>query len=383
MKEQKSSSSLFPYCPQAPGWSLTWEELQQRFTWIQAMDGVPQEPIYHAEGDVLRHTRMVGEAMIALEEWRTLPEEERALLFASALLHDVGKPACTHMDVDGRISSRGHARKGESITRRLLWTGSEGLPILPLAQREYIARLVRLHGLPLRFLDQKQPERAVIAASQSVRMDHLALLAEADVRGRICADQGELLTLVELFRGFCQEQQCYHSPRPFATPESRFGYFQHEQRDPTYTAYDASTFEVVLLSGLPGAGKDSWLRNNPGDWPVISLDALRKELRVSPAGDQGRVIQTAKERARELMRRQQSFIWNATNITRALRGPLIDFFVAYGARVRLVYIDASFPVLLERNRARAEHVPEAVLSRLLDKLEVPDPTEAHVVEWVG
>lgn len=373
----------FPYCPQPPDWTLDWSTIQQRFPWLQAMDGVPQEPAYHAEGDVLIHTRMVAEALTGLEAWRTLPENERVLLFAGALLHDVGKPACTQVELDGRISSRGHARKGEIITRRLLWTGSEGAPALPLSQREYIARLVRHHGLPLRFLDHEHPERLVMAASQSVRMDHLALIAEADVRGRICADQRELLVTVDLFRDFCREQQCYTIPRQFATDHSRFEYFHKEERDPSYSAYDTTAFEVVLLSGLPGAGKDTWLQENLHDWPVISLDKIRRERRIDPEDGQGEVVQAAREWARELMRQRQSFVWNATNVTHSLRRQLIQFFVAYGARVRIVYIDAPFDELIKRNRARESYVPEAVIYRLLDKLEVPDPTEAHLVEWVG
>jgi len=93
-------------------------------------------------------------------------------------------------------------------------------------------------------------------------------------------------------------------------------------------------------------------------------------------------VQLAKERAREFMHRQLSFAWNATNVTKLLRAPLIDFFVAYGGRVRIVYLKASFDVIVSRNRERRESVPEQVLDRLLDKLEVPDLTEAHTVEWI-
>lgn len=371
----------FPFCPQPPDWQLDWESLIATFSWLPPMQEAQQEPLYHAEGDVLTHTRMVVEAMIALPSWRSLPENERMLLFASALLHDVGKPACTRIGPDGRITSRGHARKGELMVRRILCDGKELSPA-PLHEREYIARLVRYHGLPLQFLNSYNPQRAVIEASQSVRLSHLALLSEADVRGRICKDQNELLERVELFAIFSQEQECYDAPRQFATPHSRFVYFQKEQSDPAYIAYDDTKFEIVLMAGLPGSGKDTWLRANLPDWPIVSLDQLRKDLRVAPNEDQGRVVQAARERARILLRQSTSFAWNATNITHQLRQQLIDLFVSYGARVRLVYLDASLPRLLQRNRTRQEYVPENVLYRLLHKLEVPDITEAHQVEWI-
>jgi predicted kinase len=82
-----------------------------------------------------------------------------------------------------------------------------------------------------------------------------------------------------------------------------------------------------------------------------------------------------------LMRAQRSFVWNATNTTRAMRTQLIDFFVSYGARVRIVYVEASFTDLLRRGATRARPVPETVIRRLAARLDVPDVTEADRVDW--
>ena len=357
--EKPATTPVFPFCPQPPDWRMDWQSIEQQFSWIRAMAGVPQNPVYHAEGDVLIHTHMVAEALTRLEEWRSLPPKEQVLLFAAALLHDVGKPDCTEIDEDGRITSKGHARKGEHIARRLLWSGNELPAPLPLREREAIASLVRLHGLPLQFLDKPEPERALIAASQRIRLDHVALLSEADVLGRKCEDKHKLLARIALFRDLCQEQQCYRAPRSFTSPHSRFTYFHstNPNADPSYDAYDTTTFEITMLSGLPGAGKDTWLYENMRDLPVISLDAIRKELHISPTESQGQVIQTAKERARQWMRQRQSFVWNATNITRALRQPLIDLFTSYGARVRIIYLDAPLATILQRNHNQSRSCP--------------------------
>jgi len=379
---QETVRWVFPGCPERAPWVVDWPALLQRFSWLRAMDGVPQSPVYHAEGDVLIHTRMVVEALLQHPAWQELPSFERQLLFVSALLHDVGKPDCTRVEEDGRITSRGHARKGEYMTRNELFLGTALSAPVPFSAREYIAKLVRYHGLPLQFLDNFTPERSVMAASQSVRLDHLALLSEVDVRGRICSDQDELLERIELFRLFCQEQQCYTAPRAFADAHSRFIYFHSEHGDPNYAAYDATTCEVILMVGLPGAGKDTWIQQHYADWPVISLDDLRKELKIAAEDNQGQVVQLARERARALLRKQRSFVWNATNTTKMLRGQLIDLFVGYGARVHIVYVETSMQDLLSRNATRQAMVPEQVIYKLLRKLEVPDCTEAHIVEWI-
>jgi predicted kinase len=372
----------FPFCPVPPSWALDWESLQAQFSWLRAMEGVPQSPVFHAEGDVLIHTHNVVEALIRLEEWRNLPVQERELLFASTLLHDIGKPASTKIDESGHISSRGHAQRGEFMVRQLLWLGQELAEPLPFGPRESIASMVRLHGLPLQFLHWAKPERAIIAASQRVRMDHIALLAEADVKGRICFDANELLERIALFRELCKECLCYNNPRQFPDAYSRFLYFQREGRDPNYTAYDDTEFEVVLMSGLPGVGKDTWIRQHLADRPVIALDALRKKLKIVAEDEQGPVVAAAKEQAREWLRKKQSFVWNATNVTRMMRQQLIELFLSYNARVRIVYLDAPFNTILQRNRNRQNSIPEQAIYKLLSKLEVPTLTEAHQVDWI-
>jgi hypothetical protein len=45
---------------------------------------------------------MVCRALAGLDEFRALPELERQILFAAALLHDIAKPSCTRHE-DGRM----------------------------------------------------------------------------------------------------------------------------------------------------------------------------------------------------------------------------------------------------------------------------------------
>jgi len=370
-----------PGCP-APDWSLDWNTLQARYPWLLDLAATPQDPRYHAEGNVLTHTGIVAEALVALPAWQTLVPPARAVLFAAAVFHDIAKPICTEIDGAGQVRSPHHARKGEQLARTLLWRNAAQYGGIPFPYREQIAKLVRHHGLPLWFLDKADPARAVVAASQVVRLDDVALLAEADVRGRICADQHELLDRIALFRQYCAELGCLAQPHAFASAHSRFLYFRNPNASLDYDAYDDTRFDVTLLCGLPAAGKDTWVRQHTSHIPIIALDAIRAELGVMPGKHTGQVVLHAKRRARQLLQHEQPFVWNATNITRRLRRQLIAVFTGYGARVRIVYVDAPLDVLLQRNRARPEPVPEQVITRILEIFEPPDPTEAHVVDYV-
>jgi predicted kinase len=372
-----NASFAAPGCPQPPDWKVDWQTLDDTFPWIRDLKGCAQNPVYHAEGDVWIHTRMVCEALARLPAWRALAEDERQVVFWAALLHDVAKPECTRMEPDGRLSSRGHSRRGSIMARKILWRLG-----VPFPRREQVTALVRHHQVPYHLLERSQPQRLAIEVSQTARCDHLALLAEADVRGRVCADQGRLLDNVALFVEYCREEGCLTAPRSFPSAHTRFVYFRDEGRHPDVLVHEEFRAEVVLMSGLPGAGKDRWIKEHLADWPVISLDQLRGELDVDPTDAQGPVLSRARELAREYLRRGQSFVWNATNLSRQVRGECLRLLAAYNARIRIVYVEVSEARLFEQNRQRTARVPWEVIQRLLDRWEVPDVTEAHQVDHV-
>ena len=372
----------FPFCPEPPHWSLDWQNIEGAFEPVRNLAGCPQDPSYHAEGDVLTHTRLVCESLAQNQRWRKLTPVERSRVFAATLLHDVAKPVCTK-EVAGRITSRGHSLKGAQMARELIWELWPGLSSPAFFRmRESIVGLVRHHGLPLYFLERSDPQRTAIEASMTARLDWVAILAEADVRGRICTDLNELLDRVAMFGECAAETGCADRPFPFPDAETRIRYFRKPGLPADVPCYDATKFEVILLSGLPASGKDTWLRESQRHLPVVSLDDLREELGVSPADNQGRTANEARERAKDYLREQQPFAWNATNTTRLLRRQLIDLFRDYGARVKIVYVETSVEEQRRRNRARPRPVPENIVATLRRRLDVPDLTEAQSLEIV-
>ena len=373
---ERDSLWTFPHCPTLPDLKIDWVAILAQFPCLQPLANCEQNPIYHAEGNVWIHTQLVCEALVSLSTWQALNARDRSILFAAALFHDIAKPAATQVAEDGNIAAKGHVNLGARMVRQIL----QDLHT-PFAIREAIVAIVRYESLPLWFWDKPHPLRSIIKASQLVRCDWLALMAEADVKGRICADRDKLLDTIEFFREFCQEHNCFDRAYPFASAHSRFIYFHKEDGDPAYAAFDDTRLEVILMCGLPGTGKDYWIDRHHPDLPVVSLDKLRIEMGISPSDEQGAIVNAGRDLAKGYLQSETPFIWNATNIVKPIRSGLIRLFAGDRARIRIVYLEVPIDRVLRQNRDRKAQVPTAVIHRYRDRLEIPDLTEAHQVDY--
>ncbi|NML22264.1 AAA family ATPase [Pseudoflavitalea sp. G-6-1-2] len=357
-----------------------WEHLEKHFPWIADMRETPQDPVFHAEGNVAIHTQMVLDALQQEPAYLAMSPQEQEVLWAAALLHDVEKRSTTVFEPDGRISSRGHARKGAQTSRRILYKDTP----TPFHIREQIVALVQHHSLPLWLLERPDPLKLAIQTSMEVNTSWLALLARADMKGRTAADAGDMLYRIDCFEEFCKENGCWGAMRSFASDDARMHYLHSEEQYPDYVPFDEPVMEVVMMSGLPGAGKDTYIRKHLKHLPLVSLDDIRTQMRIAPDDKtgNGKVIQHAKEKAKELLRSRQSFVWNATNTTRQMRSQLIELFMAYKAAVHVVYLEVPFAQLMMQNKSREAVVPANVIDKLANKLEVPALTEAHRVTYI-
>ncbi len=355
---------------------LAWAEAQP---WARAMAACGQDAVWHAEGDVWTHTRMVAGELERLPEWADLDADSRLKLVFTALFHDCGKPATTVIDPDtGRTHSPKHAVVGMEVGRAVLRELSS-----PLAFREGVANLVRYHGRPPFLLEKADPARELISLSWLVDHRLLYLFALADTRGRRAEEMARPEDTLHLWKMVAEENGCFTRPYPFANDHARFLFYRDQLSSLHYVPREEYRCTVTVMAGLPGAGKDTWLAAHRPGVPVVSLDDIRGDLDVAPTDDQGAVIQAAREACRDHLRAKRDFAFNATNTMKQTRGRWIDLFADYAARVEVVYLEPPPAVVRQQNAQRRSPVPQRVIDRLLGKLEPPARTEAHAVEWVG
>jgi tRNA nucleotidyltransferase (CCA-adding enzyme) len=156
------------------GWIRHFPEL------AQAVD-VPQDPEWHPEGDVFRHTKHCCEALVNLPEWKNAEAADRIVYLLAVLLHDVGKASTTdHVMKKGRmrVVSPGH----ESVSAEMAsqFFGRIGIS---KAIEDRVIPLIANHMVHL----QEPTDRAVRRLAHRLRpetIEGLTLVMSADSLGR-------------------------------------------------------------------------------------------------------------------------------------------------------------------------------------------------------
>lgn len=154
------------------------------FPELKNLMGCPQDPEWHPEGDVWVHSLMVTDQAANLIKSLPLSEDERLVVMAGALCHDLGKPLTT-IPKDGRIKSPGHEQAGVGPTISFL--NAMGMP---LKLHEAIASMVREHLKPHQLYKTRDEvsDGAIRRLAARVDVEKLLLVSQADFLGRTTPD---------------------------------------------------------------------------------------------------------------------------------------------------------------------------------------------------
>ena len=164
--------------------SIFFEELRKMnqlslwFPELAALSGIPQNPIYHPEGDVWTHTMQV------LDEAATLRAEAKEPLWfmLSALCHDFGKADSTE-EKNGVLHAYGHEKTGLPLVQRFLSRITNEVKLT-----KYVLNMTELHMEPNKKAREATHVKSFMSMfDSSVCPEDLLLLAKADHLGRLGA----------------------------------------------------------------------------------------------------------------------------------------------------------------------------------------------------
>jgi predicted kinase len=380
------------------------------FDLLTRLKDTPQDPIWHAEGNVYLHTEMVLEETCRLlsSEASHLEPNKRLTLILGALFHDIAKPICSKTEFrDGRerIISPGHADKGRSyIAYKLLELG-----ISPALAREVMA-LVGHHHDPKRLVKKDKPASSYRGLARLVDLELVYFLEQADLRGRICPDLEEQLEILELFKLYAEEAGAWKVTDPYRDwrtflqaeladlnqgardliianairdAEAEVIFTPHEAIARSYTYRDGFS-NLVVTCAPSGSGKSTWIQKHLPDYHVISLDELREELSGKRADQSmnGQVLQAAREQLKSHLRKHENVVWDATSLFRTHRSVVLQLGFDYNAFVTLAVFHLPASLIEQRNRQRQYSVPGNVLARQLQNVDFPYLDEAHMTFYV-
>lgn len=145
------------------------------FAELAALRAIPQNPVYHPEGDALAHTLMVLDEAAAVRDRMSDPLS----FMLACLCHDLGKATAMQVREDGRIQAIGHEHTGVPLIGDMLTR--LGVSKQTIAYAKNMCRLhMRVHTC---YYGKARVSRTNLLFDEAVSADELAWLVVCDSRG--------------------------------------------------------------------------------------------------------------------------------------------------------------------------------------------------------
>lgn len=365
--------------------SINWKRVETTHEFCR-LAKTPQSKIWHQEGDVLTHTKMVCAEMAKLLENNGIAKgtDVYTMSMIAALCHDLGKADTTKWsDEKNDYETKNHGIVGERITRKLFMEEN-------IHHREMVCYMVRHHMTLHHVLDdlEKTDDRLIKLSYGLITIHTMLMLNEADSRGsKNDIETDEAITeKVCKIRERCQELDCYNG----SYSRGRYYSFLKKWNDIVTRDSDENNHEFVvyIMCGFPGCGKSTYIKNYLPNIKVISRDIIRCELGIGGATvenqkkvvgnkeEEDRVTQVSDEKIREYCEKKMSFVIDNTNLRSVYRKDILKKVLPYNPEIRIVYVEPNGGIE-ECMRRREGEIDRSVYERMSKSFDFPQINECN------
>lgn len=349
---------------------------------FKALHGCMQNTIWHQEGDAFNHTRNVVDHMeVILKRENVTDPDDYMILIAAALFHDIGKPTTTYYDSKTKqYATKDHGTAGAIITRRIFFDED-------IVKREELVFMVKNH-MPFHYIkgnDAKNMKKLIKLSYGFVSIKYMLMLNEADSMGSESDNETieDIQGHIHMIKKMALSLNCYDRPYTFKDSQSAresLNNIQHED-----VPFDTTTtFTVHIMCGFPGAGKSTYIKNDPGlkGLQVISRDIVRCELGFAKSvddkvlcskQDEQKVSKVINNMIKENCKNRVSFILDNTTLRYEYRQGIMKDILKYNPEIHIIYVEApSIETCIER---RSDCIPANEYTRLVNLFAFPMPYE--------
>jgi len=187
----------------------------EHFPELAALDGVPQEPEWHPEGDVLVHTNHCLDALAGLGSWREGSPQTRRILTFSVLAHDFGKATTTKQaERRGKLRwiSPEHEAAGGPLAESFLTRLGAPLDLIPHVRQLVVNHLLHHQGAEAY---RDTTVRRLARKIEPATIDELIAVMQADHLGRPPLVSAETVRRLDHLRTAARRLALEHAaPKP-------------------------------------------------------------------------------------------------------------------------------------------------------------------------
>lgn len=385
-------------------WSLSCEDIWtilRQLPIVQKLVTIPQNPKYHAEGNVLQHidlcmqywfsqkdqcdfSKLGYDLDMEIEVHLPIIEECKKAMTIVVALHDLGKLTRT-TETETGIHHYGHPIESMRIAQQLLFYSD-----IPFGVKYEIIKLIQYHDYFIGWSRIKNIHDYLMRVHLAVHVPTLLLFCEIDNHGRIYKDQKSVLEGFEILK-LCFQEWSDQNLFP-KNKQAEVLLARKKLHDLTYVPHEEYNGKFIVLAGLPGSGKSYYANRlrkdaeNQAQIHIVSYDQMRDDFGIS-RGDfkkekKFHLETRAKEEILKYLRLGETVILDNVNVSENTRAKWLQLALNYSAYTQIIYIEKNWKTMFEQNHNRQHVVPDDVIQQMLRyHLCYPEQGEAHCVQF--